>query len=312
MAELINDYRPSDWDEVWGQDAAVAALRRSVEADDSHAFLFIGPSGVGKTTLARIVAAKKGCEPQNLRELDAASNSGVDAARALVAGLRQSGLGGSATRVVIVDECHSLSKSAWQTLLKPLEEPPGHVYWCLCTTEENKVPQTIKTRCSLVRLHAVPEDEIFELLQTIRDAEQFGCGDDVLALVAKRADGSPRAALSMLSMVASCEDRRQAAATLRTYDEADGDLREFCRALLANEPQWEVVRPMLASFVGKGAESIRIQICAYMRAVILGDRTKARTLVRAATVLQAFADPFPQQGQDDHLVLATTGACLGE
>lgn len=309
MGNLINDYRPTDFDEVWGQDEACASLQRILDADDSHAFLFMGPSGVGKTTLARIVAARKECDPRNLIEMDAATTSGVDDIRNLRSVSKYKGMG-TPTRVVIIDEVHSLSKQAWQALLKSIEEPPEHLYWCLCTTEEGKVPDTIVTRCSVIRLQPVPEDDIYELLVQIRDAEEFACPDEVLALVAKRAEGSPRRALSQLGVVATAEDRQSAAAMLRTYLEGDEEFKEFCQAMLRGAG-WDVVKPLLATLVGKGAEGIRIKICAYMRTVILGNGS-GRTLERACNVLENFGTPYPTQGQDDQLVLSTLNACFKE
>lgn len=310
MAELINVYRPTDFDEVWGQEDAVASLERLVEADDSHAFLFVGPSGVGKTTLARIIAMKKGCDRRNLLEMDAASHSGVESIRDLTQRIQYKGMG-SATRVVIIDECHSLSKNAWQALLKALEEPPEHVYWCLCTTEEGKVPKTIGTRCSTIRLGPVPEDDLFDFLVHIRDSEGYSCDDEVLALVAKRADGSPRDALSKLSVVASADSRQSAAAMLRTFVEGDEAVLEFCRAMFARA-DFGIVRPLLAALMGLNAEGIRIQVCAYMRKVILDEKGKSRNVARAAEILHEFGTPFPTQGQDDQLVLATLRACFQE
>jgi DNA polymerase-3 subunit gamma/tau len=142
---LVIKYRPKSFEEVIGHEDMLMALLRAISSDTCpHSFLFTGVSGLGKTTLARITAMELQADPL---EIDAASNNGVDATRGLVELGQHMSMVGDGRRAIIIDECHTLSKQAWQPLLKLLEEPPDHLYIMLCTTELEKVPDTIRNRC---------------------------------------------------------------------------------------------------------------------------------------------------------------------
>jgi DNA polymerase-3 subunit gamma/tau len=148
---LATKYRPETWEEVVGQDAVVKSMKVVVTKKSSKCFLLSGPSGCGKTTLARIAARSLGIKGGGaLREIDAASKTGVDDMRQVCVDLGYKVLGGG-SRGLIVDECHQLSKAAWNSLLKITEEPPPDTYWFFCTTEPSKVPVTIKRRSPRVR-----------------------------------------------------------------------------------------------------------------------------------------------------------------
>src|SRR5678815_3051590 len=141
---LHTKYRPLTFDEVIGQDKVVADLRRVVRERRAKSFIFSGPSGVGKTTLARIVAnafAGYMATVANIEEVPAADHTGVDAMRAVANRALYRALGDSPVKAIIVDEAHRLSGAAWDVLLKPIEEPPEHVYWMFCTTHPAKIPR---------------------------------------------------------------------------------------------------------------------------------------------------------------------------
>src|SRR3989304_1453147 len=145
---LHTKYRPKHFEEVIGQIEIVKSLQNLIETGKMpKSFLFTGPSGTGKTTLARIIANKLGCDIQNIIEVDAATNTGVEDMRVLCEGLRYPAFGLTTVKVAIVDECQEISKSSWSSLLKIIEEPPSHLYFVFCTTEPSKVLDTIKTRC---------------------------------------------------------------------------------------------------------------------------------------------------------------------
>src|SRR5438128_345223 len=121
---LLTKYRPSCFEEILGQEAVVRSLFNALTKRSSHAFLFSGPSGTGKTTLARLAAAQLQCHPRDIQEVDAASNTGVDDMRGVSADLLYKPLGDGAVKVVILDEAQMLSKQAWNSLLKVIEESP--------------------------------------------------------------------------------------------------------------------------------------------------------------------------------------------
>lgn len=194
---LAVTYRPKDLDQVIGQRDVVADLGRGIL---SRAYLFVGPSGVGKTSLARIIAnmAAGGAAPANIVEVDAASYSGVNDIRRVIDRTRHKALGASPVKTVIIDECDRLSDAAWSSLLKPIEEPPAHVIWCLCTTDGDKIPHTIQTRCVTYKLGPVGRAEIMGLLSRVAEAENIQISPDELAGIADMCGGSPRQALTYL------------------------------------------------------------------------------------------------------------------
>ena len=144
---LYRKYRPQTFKEVLGQDHIVKVLQSSIELDKiAHAYIFSGSRGTGKTSVARIFAKELGTSANDITEIDAASNTGVDDIRALNESVNTIPFE-SKYKIYILDEAHMLSKSAWNALLKTLEEPPKHVIFILATTEFEKIPETVVSRC---------------------------------------------------------------------------------------------------------------------------------------------------------------------
>lgn len=285
-------YRPRMLGEVVGQDAVIKALKANLKASSRpHSFLFTGPSGTGKTTLSRIVAAEMGCDPGNVLEIDAASNSGIDAMKEVLQGLRYQGFGQSPNRAYIIDECHALSKQAWQTLLKPIEEPPPHVFFFLCTTETGKVPETIVTRCQSYLLRPLRFDDLMDLLIYVADKEKLETPDAILEIVARACDGSPRKALVMLAMVQDCDDPRDAERILESPLE-NKEIIDLCRALIDRRLQWKKLVETLRSMPEMQAESARIIITAYISGCIMNPKGSDADVARLLRVADCFSRPF--------------------
>lgn len=308
MSELHTKYRPSDWREVVGQDSVIESVLGAIEEKRSRAYLFTGPSGTGKTTIARLIAKEVGAKGSNLLEIDAATHTGVDSMRDVQDLLRFSPLGGG-SKVVIVDEAHQLSKSAWNSLLKSIEEPPPGVYWCFCTTEPMKVPVTIKTRCLVYDLKPVKINDLAELLERVAGDEGMDVVQEVLYLCAEKADGSPRKAITLMSSVADCESRQEAAILLREPVE-DAEVVDFCRLLLQGG-DWKQFMKTLAKMGETNPESVRRIVCAYFTKVIM-DAKRERDVERGLAVLEAFGDPYPAGDQIYPLLLSIGALVYGE
>jgi DNA polymerase III subunit gamma/tau len=222
---LYRKYRPKGWDAVIGQDHVVQTLTNSIKADRvGHAYLFAGPRGTGKTTVARLLAKAVNClnedpglRPDNscdhckavnenrfmdLIEIDAASNTSVDDVRDLREKINFSPSQGK-YKIYIIDEVHMLSTAAFNALLKTLEEPPPHAIFVLATTEIHKIPATVLSRCQRHEFRRVPVDEIVANLKHIVQAENLQADEEALTLIARQSAGGMRDAQSLLDQLSS-------------------------------------------------------------------------------------------------------------
>lgn len=227
---LARRYRSSTFDEVIGQEHVAQTLKRAIESGRiAHAFLFTGTRGVGKTSMARILAKALNCESSDkpttqpcgkcnscqaiargddidVIEIDAASNTGVDNVRDIIDNARYRPAR-ARFKVYIIDEVHMLSKAAFNALLKIMEEPPEHVKFILATTEAEKILPTILSRCQRYDFRNIPTREIVEHLRNIARNEKIDASDDALTLVAKAGAGSMRDSLSLLDRLLSAGEQ---------------------------------------------------------------------------------------------------------
>lgn len=285
-------YRPRHLDDVVGQKEIVAALKSAAKAQSrQHTYFFFGPGGTGKTTLARIMATGFSCKAENIIEVDAASNSGIDDMRRVTEGLRYHGFGDSPNKAYIIDECHGLSKQAWDSLLKATEEPPAHVFFFFCSTNPTKIPAPMLTRGPNYALKPLRLDDLMDLLEMVADAERLDTPNWALEIAARSANGSPRDALVRLAMVQDAESPEDAEALLQAVGETR-EVIDLCRAMVKGSLRWGDLTTLLKPLEDFGAEGIRINVTNYLRVVLMG--AKEREAPRLLDMLDAFSEPCNQ------------------
>ena len=294
MVDLHVKYRPENLNDFMGNKPVVQSIKAALKGNCPHAMLFTGPSGCGKTTLARIVGSSLEAD---MVEVDAASYSGVKDMRELVEPLLYSTMSGN-PRLIVIDECHALSSQAWQVLLKPVEEPISTVYFAFCTTEEGKVPKTIKTRTVHYRVEPLDDDSVFDILEYICK-EEDGPDEAVIEACVDSAQGSARQAIVNLQACWECSSREQAA-DICAAGATGKEVVDLCRALYRGNPQ-DCIKIVGGLPANVNPEGVRIQVMLYMTSVALKDPSRARLV---QPIMDAFEHPFNETDKRAPIVLA--------
>jgi len=217
---LYRKYRPETFNEVLGQDHIVRAIEGALNAGKvSHAYLLCGPRGTGKTTIARIIARELGSSPNDIYELDAASNRGIDDIRSIRDSVQTIPFD-SKYKIYILDEVHMFTKDAWNALLKTIEEPPKHVIFILATTELEKVPETIISRCQSFIFKKPTDSILSSVITNVSKKEGYVLEEGGAPLIALLADGAFRDGLGILQKVISFSNSKSI--SLKDIEEVTG------------------------------------------------------------------------------------------
>jgi DNA polymerase III subunit gamma/tau len=322
---LARKYRPQTFAELIGQDAMVTTLGNAIKRDRlAHAFLLTGVRGVGKTSTARLIAKALNCigadgqggptidpcgvcDPCiaiaegrfiDVIEIDAASNNGVDSVREMTDAVRYAAVSGR-FKIYIIDEVHMLSKAAFNALLKTLEEPPAHVKFLLATTEIDKVPVTVLSRCQRFDLRRITADVLAAHFAMIADAESISADPEALALIARAAEGSVRDGLSILDQAIAHAD-------------LDGDgtvTASQVRDMLGLSDRGALQRLMNLMLTADAPEALAL--LAEQRALGVDPAAVLRGLleiVHATTRMKVGAASDPAQGAEDRTAMAEAAA----
>lgn len=297
-------YRPATFDEVLGHSSIVKSLRNLIAKDSTRAIAFSGPSGVGKSTLARIVAREWGCEDNDVWEVDAARYTGVEDIREVLSNLSYRSFSPLGRKVLILDEAHMLSKSSWNSLLKTLEEPPAHCMIILATTEASKIPKTIVTRCSVFNLKPLKYDDLVEIVAKTIEEEDLKLDAKVIRAIIEKSEGSPRQALVNLALVADISSKEVALELLERPDEK-AQVIELCRAL-NNGKSWQEVSALYKE-LEDDPDNVFYVCLSYFRKVAYG-----KNAVKALEIIDVLLNTYNPIDKKSSLLLALGKIVIGE
>ena len=292
---LYRAYRPQTFDDAHGQDHIVKVLKAEIKnKKPAHAYLFSGGRGTGKTTFARILARELGVSDKDLYEIDAASNTGVEHIRELREGVHVVPFD-SPYKFYIIDEAHMLSRSAWNAFLKTLEEPPPHAMFVLATTERDKIPDTIQSRCEVYSFKQPTREVLADVIERVAKKEGYSLERSASELVALLAEGSFRDGLSILQKVLAVSDNKKI-----EIEEVEA---------VSGAPRGEVVRKIISAVAKKNAEealnairgAIEENVDARMLTKLLIHRLRVVLLLRYAP---GVADTLGKELSEADLALA--------
>ena len=294
---LYRKYRPSNFNEVIGQDIIIKTIKNEIKNNKlSHAYIFSGPRGTGKTSTAKIIAKTINCEnpidlmPCNkcvnctlinnkqsidIIEIDAASNNGVDEIRELRNNVNLVPSSGK-YKIYIIDEVHMLSIGAFNALLKTLEEPPSHVIFILATTEIHKIPNTILSRCQKFDFNKISVNKIKERLEYIIKEEKINIEEEAIIEIARLADGGMRDALSILDQVISYSDDK---ITVSSIHEINGTIPQYeLKELIEKigEKQYNDIFEIIDKYDNSGKNFVKLseEIINFYRNILLSINAK--------------------------------------
>jgi len=293
---LYNKYRPTNLQEMRGQDVVVKTLDKMLSDVRTcpHAFLLTGPTGCGKTTIARIITNRIRCHPSDCQEIDNTDLRGIDTIREIRRESRFLPLNGT-VRVWIFDEAQKITGDGQAGLLKILEDTPSHVYFILCTTDPQKLLPMLIGRCTRFDVKTLEEDEMISLLRRVAHKEKQQIDISILEQIALDSLGHPRNALVTLEKVlsASPEDRLEIA---KVNAEQQNKTIELCRAL-TKRVSWKVLSTIIAGLKSFEPEEVRRGVLGYCQAILLKEENDV-----AGLIMEFFMEPMYEPNAYQKLV----------
>ena len=261
-------YRPKTFNELFGHSEILESLRNLFKQETiPHAFLFSGPSGTGKTSIARIIANMLEADKSDIIEVNIANTGGVDFARELNEIAKYPSLFGK-SKVFILDEVQQLTKEGQNAILKLLEDSPKHSYFILATTDPQKLLPTLKNRCLSFTLKSLSNKDIESILVYVTTLEKIELTEDVLNLLVYKAEGCPRKALVMLDQVKDIKDFEKVCTLLADELESEQDVIELCRMMIKRpRVNWKDLVKTCEN-INIDSEQIRIVIAGYLAACL--------------------------------------------
>ncbi len=302
-------YRPKNWDEVFGHSAIKKSLK---ESKLDRPILLVGPSGIGKTTIAYILAKQFNCKKEGVEQYNCFHFSGVDKVREVVNSLNKISLF-SDKKVLILDEIHGLSFQAQQELLIPLENLPENVLVVACTTTIEKVKDTLVSRFLNYILHPLSNKEMLKLLMFVTEKENININKSVRSLLLKYAEGIPRRLLTSLTKIRNVDDSEEIEFILqKNVLEEEGDVYDFFKALVSGL-DWNIVSKQLITLLKSNTpESIRVSLVNLIGSKFLYSKNMTKVDENLISLLGTLTQNVSTYMLKSYLIAAICSFCTGK
>jgi DNA polymerase III gamma/tau subunit len=275
---LYQTYRPSTLEDIRGNADIIDTLNTMLNNKEKcpHTFLLHGPTGTGKTTIARIIASRLGAKGLDINEMNSADLRGIDDIRDLISKSRFKPIE-SPCRVSIIDECHKLTKDAQNAFLKDLEDTPKHVYYVLCSTDPQDIIAAVKGRCTQFQMSPLTDSQMYGLLRRVIREEVATVEKEILDQIVQDSFGLPRNALVILEQVLATDPEKRLEIAKQTAAQQSESVA-LCRALVDGKG-WKTVQGILNGLKDQNAETIRRHVLGYCQAILLNPKTEKNDLV---------------------------------
>lgn len=297
-------HRPKTLKEIVGNEATVTALQSTLSRKDDlvHSYIFTGPKGCGKTTLARITANILEISDLDFIEMNSASYRGIDSARDVIEKAQHRGMGKNGRRAWLFDESHKITKDAQEAMLKIVEEPPSHVFLFFATTDPQKMVPALRDRCHEYRVEALSNLNMAKLLNDTLKLEDATLDRNVINHIIAAAKGSARSALVILDKIIDLNDADMLT-VIDNIDVEENEAIELCRALIQGT-KWDKVCEILKGLADADVENVRQSVLGYCTNILL-----SKDAARAYVIMSCFKDTFYNTGKAG-LVMATYEAVM--
>jgi len=293
------ELRPKTFDEVIGQEHTIKVLKEMLSREHKpHSYLLYGPTGCGKTTIARLIAKELGCSDHEFYEMNTANLRGIDTVRDVIEASQFVPMMGK-VKVFLFDECHMITGQAAEALLKFLEDTPKYVYVILATTNPEKLLATVKGRLEKFQIHPLKTKQMLNFILDVSEKKGIQISDKIIERIHEIANGCPREALLLLEKVCNATNEEEANKSLDTESDAEW-IREICGHLLNRMKNWSRIVEILKKHEEEDIDNARRGVLGYMQTVILNlkvDLISERNRLRASEIIEIFDHTFWEGGR---------------
>lgn len=291
-------FRPIQFKDVHGQEAAISMAKSWLDSDSvPHGILFNGPSGTGKTTLARILREQMGISEANWTEYNAADLTGVDHIRKLKDQMSYAPKLGEPGKIYFIDECQKLSDSAQNMLLKITEDYPSHCYFWFGTTHPAKIIGALRTRLTDLTFKSVADKDMESVVARVAKKRKVELSEEVMDQIVALAEGSPRRAINLFDTVRNTKKAKKQLAILGDVGGTKAEAIKLARMLLDGRTKWPAVCKLLKELEAEDPERLRRMILGYARSVLLGQKSATKVAKTAASMIDCFREPYFNDGK---------------